>query len=65
MTTPVQLRNYKLAMAQMKVEAGKIDANLDRATERIKEAAAKGAKIVLLPEVMDLGWTDPSARTMA
>ena len=65
MTPPVQLRNYKMAMAQMMVEAGKLDANLDRATERIIEAAAKGAKIVLLPEVMDLGWTDPSAKTLA
>jgi predicted amidohydrolase len=63
--TPVQIRNYKLAMAQMKVEAGRLDANLDRATERISEAAAKGAKIVLLPEVMDLGWTDPSAKTLS
>jgi len=59
------LKNYKLAMAQMLVEAGKPDANLDRATKRIGEAASKGAKIVLLPEVMDLGWTDPSAKTMA
>ena len=59
------LRNYKLAMAQMMVEAGKPDANLDRATKRISEAAANGAKIVLLPEVMDLGWTDPSAKIMA
>lgn len=64
-TDQTPLKNYKLAMAQMMVEAGKPDANLDRATERIGEAAAKGAKIVLLPEVMDLGWTDPSAKTMA
>jgi len=59
------LRTYKLAMAQMMVEAGKPDANLDRATKRIAEAANKGAKIVLLPEAMDLGWTDPSAKTLA
>jgi predicted amidohydrolase len=59
------LKIYKLAMAQMLVEAGKPDANLVRATERIAEAASKGAKIILLPEVMDLGWTDPSAKTMA
>jgi predicted amidohydrolase len=59
------LKTYKLAMAQMMVEAGRPDANLDHATERISEAANKGAKIVLLPEAMDLGWTDPSAKTMA
>ena len=59
------LKTYKLAMAQMMVEAGKLDANLDRATERIGEAANKGAKIIVLPEVMDLGWMDPSAKIMA
>jgi predicted amidohydrolase len=59
------LRNYKVAMVQMEVEAGKLDANLDRAKERIATAAQQGAKIVLLPEVMDLGWTDPSARELA
>ena len=40
-------------------------ANLDRATSRIAEAAANGATIALLPEAMDLGWTDPSARDLA
>ncbi|WP_276371162.1 carbon-nitrogen hydrolase family protein [Chryseolinea sp. H1M3-3] len=59
------LRNYKLAMAQMEVEPGKPEANLNRAIERISAAAANGAKIILLPEVMDLGWTDPSAKSMA
>ncbi len=61
---PVQ-KNYKLAMVQMKVEAGKPEANLARAAERIAEAAKNGAKIALLPEAMDLGWTDPSAKTKA
>jgi len=65
MTDQTPLKNYKLAMAQMMVQAGKPEANLARATERIGEAAAKGAKIVILPEIMDLGWTDPSAKTMA
>jgi predicted amidohydrolase len=59
------LRNYKVAMVQMEVQAGKLDANLARAKERIATAAQQGAKIVLLPEVMDLGWTDPSARELA
>lgn len=58
-------KNFKLAMVQMEVEAGKLDANLDRGAERIAEAAANGASIALLPEVMDLGWTDPSAKTLA
>jgi predicted amidohydrolase len=63
--TGQKLKTYKLAMAQMEVEAGKPGANLDRAAKRIAEAAANKASIVLLPEVMDLGWTDPSAKTMA
>ena len=63
--TQKPLRNYKVAMVQMEVEAGKLDANLARAKERIATAAQHGAKIALLPEVMDLGWTDPSARELA
>ena len=59
------LRNYKVALIQMEVEAGKLDANLTRAKARIATAAKSGARIVLLPEVMDLGWTDPSARDFA
>ena len=65
MTTESPLISYKLAMAQMEVEAGNLNANLDRAEKRIAEAAAHKAQIIVLPEVMDLGWTDPSARTMA
>jgi predicted amidohydrolase len=65
MTDQIPSKNYKLAMVQMEVEAGKLDANLKRAAERISEAASSGAKIALLPEVMDLGWTDPSAHTKA
>jgi predicted amidohydrolase len=59
------LRSYKVAMVQMEVEAGKLEANLDRARARIETAAQQGAQIALLPEVMDLGWTDPSARELA
>lgn len=55
----------KLAMAQMQVEGGEKSKNLERAAERIAEAAANGADIVLLPEVMDLGWTHSSAKTQA
>jgi len=58
-------RNYILAMIQMKVEAGKPKLNLERAAIRLEQAAIHGAKIAVLPEVMDLGWTDPSAKTMA
>jgi len=49
----------------MHVVGGALDANLEHAGEMIAEAAEHGAQLVLLPEAMDLGWTDPSALTMA
>jgi predicted amidohydrolase len=52
---------FKLAMAQMLVEGGQKSANLNRAVEFIQEAAEQKADVVLLPECLDLGWTDPSA----
>ena len=64
-TEPGPKKNYKLAMVQMTVEGGKPEANLARAEERIREAATAGASVALLPEVMDLGWTHPSARELA
>jgi len=57
--------SIRLALAQMRVDPGYPDLNLDRAEQRIREAAAEGASIVLLPETLDLGWTHPSARTDA
>jgi predicted amidohydrolase len=56
---------FKLALVQMKVTGGDREANLARAGAKIAEAAAEGADFVLLPEAMDLGWTDPSALTQA
>ena len=58
-------QSFKLAIVQMKVEGGKRSNNLQRARLRIKEAVENGAQVVLLPEAMDLGWTDPSALTEA
>jgi predicted amidohydrolase len=55
----------KLAMAQMLVEGGKKQNNLERAVARIEEAAQNDADIILLPEAMDLGWTHSSAKTEA
>ena len=40
-------------------------ANLEMAAERISTAAKNGARIIVLPEVMDLGWTHSSALTEA
>jgi predicted amidohydrolase len=55
----------KLALAQMLVEPGQPDRNLDRAEQRIADASGQGADLVLLPECLDLGWTHPSARERA
>lgn len=52
---------FRLALVQMRVDGGERDINLKRAGDRIREAAGKGAKMILLPEAMDLGWTDPSS----
>jgi predicted amidohydrolase len=56
---------FKLALAQMLVEGGRPDKNLSRAEDRIAEAAARGADLILLPEAMDVGWTHPSSRDAA
>jgi len=55
----------KLALAQMLVEPGQRERNLDRADQRVAEAAAAGAQVVLFPECLDIGWTHPSARSQA
>lgn len=52
-------------MVQMRVEGGRPEENLARAEARIDEAARAGARVILLPEALDLGWTHPSARTAA
>ncbi|MCL4853213.1 MAG: carbon-nitrogen hydrolase family protein, partial [Bryobacteraceae bacterium] len=57
--------SYKLAMGQMLVEGGCPEANLERAAAMIEAAGRAGCKIVVLPECLDLGWTDPSARDIA
>lgn len=49
----------------MLVEPGEQDFNLSRAENYIRDAAEQGANIVLLPECLDLGWTDPSAQQKA
>ena len=56
---------FKLAVAQMSVIGGDRKANLNHAGEMIAEAADQGAQFILLPEAMDLGWTDPSALNQA
>lgn len=55
----------RIAMAQMLVTPGELDANLDRAVHLIGEAARQGCEMVVLPECLDLGWTYPFAAELA
>lgn len=57
--------SFSLALCQMRVVGGERDLNLRHAAEMIAEAAKAGADFILLPEAMDLGWTDPSALSEA
>lgn len=61
----MRLNPFKLALVQMEVRGGNLDWNIQHATELIAEAARQGAQVILLPECLDLGWTDPSSLTMA
>jgi predicted amidohydrolase len=61
----VTIVKHRIGMAQMLVEGAQPVANLSRAETFILEAADKGCRLVVLPECLDLGWTDPSARQLA
>src|SRR5262245_15739038 len=56
---------YRIAMAQISVDGGQPVTNLTRAVDAVRKAAAQSCRLVVLPECLDLGWTHPSARTMA
>lgn len=57
--------SFNLAMAQMLVKGGLPDHNLQQARWMIRQAAEQGCAVVVLPECLDLGWTDPAARQLA
>src|SRR6266545_4326398 len=54
--------NYRVGMAQILVEGGRPGANLRRAADAVRRAAGQGCRLVVLPECLDFGWTDPGAR---
>ena len=56
---------FTLALVQMVVRNGDKRGNIDHAVNLIARAAAQGARLALLPEAVDLGWTDPSSKTEA
>jgi predicted amidohydrolase len=59
------LPHYRAALLQMRVEGGDLSGNLSRAESGIAQAAAGSARLAVLPEAMDLGWTHPSCRNLA
>lgn len=56
---------FQLALAQMTVVGGDFAGNLQRAARMIGQAAEQGARVVLLPEALDAGWTHPAGRSLA
>src|SRR5262249_27335911 len=59
------LAGYRVGMAQILVQGGRPQANLDQAVVAIRRAAARGCRLVVLPEALARGWPDPSARDRA
>lgn len=51
------MRKFKIAGIQMDSKVGDLGANLKKAQGLIEEAAAKGAKLVCLPELFPLGYS--------
>lgn len=46
----------KLALSQLEIEQGNVDANVDRAEAAIETAASRGADLVALPEIFNIGY---------
>ena len=45
-----------IALAQLRIEAGAVEANVERALEAIERAAARGVDLVALPELFNVGY---------
>ena len=54
--------SFRIGLAQMRVTPGDVKANVLRARDFVRRAAAGGARVVVLPEALDCGWTHPGAR---
>ncbi|MCU4750754.1 carbon-nitrogen family hydrolase [Halobacteria archaeon AArc-curdl1] len=49
-------RSITLGLAQLEIEAGELDGNVDRAVDAIARAAKRGADLVALPELFTVGY---------
>jgi predicted amidohydrolase len=58
-------KHFKLAMGQMLVEGAAIDNNMNRAETLIKKASEACCSIIVLPECLDIGWSNPGALQLA
>src|SRR5687768_17308078 len=56
---------FRIGLVQMRVAAADKAANLSHARQMIGRAAAGGAQVVVLPEVMDCGWMAPPEQASA
>ncbi len=61
----MSVKKFKLAMGQMLVRTGEPSENLKKAGQMIKEAAEKNCRLIVFPECLDIGWTNPDAKTLA
>jgi predicted amidohydrolase len=46
----------KLALAQLAIEAGDVEGNVERAVDAVARAADEGADLVVLPEIFNVGY---------
>lgn len=58
------LLSYQIAMVQMDCDLFNVSANLQKAEQRIREAAAHGAKLICLPEVFNVGYLGTKIQDM-
>src|SRR6056297_1986658 len=52
----VSAEGLTIALAQLEIEAGHVEANVDRALEAVEEAPARGVDLVALPELFNVGY---------
>lgn len=51
-----EARTLRIAAVQMESENGRVEANLERATRFVDQAAEEGATLIILPEFMPTGY---------